>query len=520
MSPISPSSPMAGDSTSVLALWATAYGILSRSTGRHPERYPERGMPESWATAAGIALDHTADVPLGVQLDWVVRAAVASGRLHAGDRLPGLREVADQLGVNHNTVRAAVAKLEADGLLETRHGSGTFVAAGAATQLRQAALLDEVAQRAQDAGVTPRELAAALYVAEPAAASRARPGCRRASHAAPGPRGPGPHPVRARAAARRGAGARRGVCSQRRPAPARRRRAAGPARDAAASRRPGSAGARPARRGDGRSGRRARPRRRATPRVARPRARRGPVRRPPRRSRYTSGHADRPWRARVRRLGARPGLPRPARGDRQRRAASPAGASRRTSWPSGSASAARRCARRWCALRDERLVAIVPQLGTFVTLISNDGVEDAAFVREALECAAIRLATERARPEDLAELQANLAAQDRAQEAGDADAFDRLDDALHRRLCELSGREIAWHLSRRANGHLDRVRRLSLPEPGYLGEMVAEHRQVVAAVADRDPDHAEATLRHHLRMVLSSLPHIREVHPDYFEESE
>jgi DNA-binding FadR family transcriptional regulator len=126
-------------------------------------------MPESWATAAGIALDHTADVPLGVQLDWVVRAAVASGRLSAGDRLPGLREVADQLGVNHNTVRAAVAKLEADGLLETRHGSGTFVAASAATQLRQAALLDEVAQRAQDAGVTPRELAAALYVAEPTA---------------------------------------------------------------------------------------------------------------------------------------------------------------------------------------------------------------------------------------------------------------------------------------------------------------------------------------------------------------
>jgi DNA-binding FadR family transcriptional regulator len=124
-------------------------------------------MPESWATAAGIALDHTADVPLGVQLDWVVRAAVASGRLRAGDRLPGLREVADQLGVNHNTVRAAVAKLEADGLLETRHGSGTFVAAGAAAQLRQAALLDEVAQRAQDAGIAPRELAAALYVAEP-----------------------------------------------------------------------------------------------------------------------------------------------------------------------------------------------------------------------------------------------------------------------------------------------------------------------------------------------------------------
>jgi DNA-binding transcriptional regulator YhcF (GntR family) len=40
-------------------------------------------------------------------------------------------------------------------------------------------------------------------------------------------------------------------------------------------------------------------------------------------------------------------------------------------------------------LRDERLVAIVPQLGTFVTLISPGAVADAEFVREALECAAI-----------------------------------------------------------------------------------------------------------------------------------
>jgi GntR family transcriptional regulator, rspAB operon transcriptional repressor len=170
-------------------------------------------------------------------------------------------------------------------------------------------------------------------------------------------------------------------------------------------------------------------------------------------------------------------------------------------------------------LRDERLVAIVPQLGTFVTLISPDAVADAAFVREALECSAIRLATERAEPRDLEELQANLAAQERALERDDTEAFDTLDEALHRTLCELSGREIAWVLSRRANGHLDRVRRLSLPEPGYLAEMVAEHQAVVAAVAERDPAHAEAALRHHLRMVPSALPAIRAAHPDYFEEA-
>src|SRR4051812_35972626 len=169
-------------------------------------------------------------------------------------------------------------------------------------------------------------------------------------------------------------------------------------------------------------------------------------------------------------------------------------------------------------LRDERLVAIVPQLGTFVTLISADGLADAAFIREALECAAIRLAVQRAGDEDLAELQANLAAQDRAHDENDAEAFDALDDALHHRLCELSGHEIAWTLSRRANGHLDRVRRLSLPDPGYLGEMVEEHRAVVAAIAAHEPDRAESLLRHHLRMVVSSLPTLEAQHPEYFED--
>ena len=44
--------------------------------------------------------------------------------------------------------------------------------------------------------------------------------------------------------------------------------------------------------------------------------------------------------------------------------------------------------------------------------------------------------------------------------------------------------------------------------------------QVLEALALGDPDAAEATLRHHLRMVLSALPAIREQHPEYFEDEE
>ncbi len=165
-------------------------------------------------------------------------------------------------------------------------------------------------------------------------------------------------------------------------------------------------------------------------------------------------------------------------------------------------------------LREERLVAIVPQLGTFVTRISPSAIADAAFVREALECAAVRLAAERIESAALVELQASLAAQAEAEPA----RFHALDDDFHRLLCEASGHSVAWELAHRANGQLDRLRRLSLPEPGYRGQMIEEHHAVLAAVAELDPDRAERTLRHHLRMVPSLLGALQERHPDSFEE--
>ena len=169
-------------------------------------------------------------------------------------------------------------------------------------------------------------------------------------------------------------------------------------------------------------------------------------------------------------------------------------------------------------LRDERLVAIVPQLGTYVSRISPQAVSDAQFIREALECASIRETAILATEDEVALLEENLRAQERADERGDFDAFYVLDEDFHRMLCDLSGHATVWTVTQRAKGHLNRVRRLSIPMPSYIGEMIAEHRGVVAAVAEHDPDEAESQLRHHLRMVLREIPQLRAQHPDYFEE--
>jgi DNA-binding GntR family transcriptional regulator len=170
-------------------------------------------------------------------------------------------------------------------------------------------------------------------------------------------------------------------------------------------------------------------------------------------------------------------------------------------------------------LREEGLVAIVPQFGTFVTPISEQAVKDAVFAREALECAAIRLGAVRSEAEDIAALEANIAEQEYAFKARDMPHFDLLDEDLHRQLCDLSGHGIAWSLSRRVSGHLGRVRNLGLREPDVIAGVLQGHRDIVAAVAAQDPDLAEAELRRHLRRVLTTVPDLRRRHPDYFEEA-
>jgi DNA-binding GntR family transcriptional regulator len=169
-------------------------------------------------------------------------------------------------------------------------------------------------------------------------------------------------------------------------------------------------------------------------------------------------------------------------------------------------------------LREDRLVETVPQLGSFVARVNPTAIGDAQFIRESLECAAIRLAAQVAGEADIAELEENLQGQERALRAGDLDAFYLLDDSFHHALCDLSGHVTVWTVSERAKVHLNRVRRLSLGMPNYLEEMIAEHHLVLDAVAANDPDLAESHLRDHLRTVLREVPRMREEHPDYFDQ--
>jgi len=71
------------------------------------------------------------ELPIYRQIMRQVTEAVAGGRVEPGDKLPSQRELAEQLVISHLTVKKAYDELEREGVIETRRGRGTFVAATA-----------------------------------------------------------------------------------------------------------------------------------------------------------------------------------------------------------------------------------------------------------------------------------------------------------------------------------------------------------------------------------------------------
>jgi GntR family transcriptional regulator len=102
-------------------------------------------------------LNAASPVPLYVQLTEQVKHAIEIGALKPGEQLPGIRQLAQTLAINPNTVAKAYRDLEHDQVLELRQGSGAFVASGATP-----AVPDGAMRRAQMVvGATVRQLKAA-----------------------------------------------------------------------------------------------------------------------------------------------------------------------------------------------------------------------------------------------------------------------------------------------------------------------------------------------------------------------
>ncbi|MFD6992640.1 GntR family transcriptional regulator [Streptomyces sp. NPDC059943] len=110
-------------------------------------------------TAGGLSIrvDSGAPVPPFEQIRTQLADLISVGRLREGDRLPPVRQLASDLGLANNTVVRAYRELESAGLVHSRRGSGTRVAAAAAGAVGDAARA-KLAERARDFATAARLL--------------------------------------------------------------------------------------------------------------------------------------------------------------------------------------------------------------------------------------------------------------------------------------------------------------------------------------------------------------------------
>ncbi|MCC6313533.1 MAG: GntR family transcriptional regulator [Thermomicrobiales bacterium] len=151
-------------------------------------------------------------------------------------------------------------------------------------------------------------------------------------------------------------------------------------------------------------------------------------------------------------------------------------------------------------LAAEGLVNLTPRHGAIVSSLSPEQFLDAYRVREALEALALRLATPRLTPDDLAELRGLHAAMEQAADGDDVDAFFAANAAFHRLFVQRAGNGYLETLHAGLIAQMRRYRSPSLNLRGGMDRSVQEHGAIMQAVTAGDGDEAARLVGEHIRV--------------------
>jgi DNA-binding GntR family transcriptional regulator len=167
-------------------------------------------------------------------------------------------------------------------------------------------------------------------------------------------------------------------------------------------------------------------------------------------------------------------------------------------------------------LAREGLVIIEPQKGSMVAPLDEAEITAAFVLRRALEVEACLVVCEDGRVPDLTDLRARLAEMEASAASGDLHAFQERDAAFHGEIVQLVELPRFAEVHAVPNGHLERLRHLTLPSRGRTGEVLAQHGAIVAALAAGDGPKAAAAMRAHLASFQAAVKDLAKALPELF----
>lgn len=162
-----------------------------------------------------------------------------------------------------------------------------------------------------------------------------------------------------------------------------------------------------------------------------------------------------------------------------------------------------------------RIIQIVPQKRSRVAPIDYQLVEEACFMREALERSMLQLLCRAGMEPDFSALEENVRLQYFHLERKDFRTLMQLDDRFHAILFELAQKSQVYRLIQDLTIHFDRVRWMALESVKEL-KIVQDHERILEAVKSHDSRLADALIQKHLSRYKFDAADIRKKFPQYF----
>jgi DNA-binding GntR family transcriptional regulator len=169
-------------------------------------------------------------------------------------------------------------------------------------------------------------------------------------------------------------------------------------------------------------------------------------------------------------------------------------------------------------LSQEYLLDILPQKGTYVSLIDIENVEESKFLRETVEKAVMAMACVDFPSDKLFELQSNIALQELCFKEKNYLRFYELDEEMHKIIFVGCKKARIWSMIQQMNTHYNRVRILNIAGGYDVLPVLKQHKEILLAIKEKDGELGMKTIDLHLNKVKFDIEDLRRDYKEYFKQ--
>ncbi len=172
-------------------------------------------------------------------------------------------------------------------------------------------------------------------------------------------------------------------------------------------------------------------------------------------------------------------------------------------------------------LQRDKLVDIFPQKGTRVSFLDERTVEEERFMRKCIELGVVEKCMKKERSDKefsafVVKLESNLLSQEASLLEENYGDFYRADDELHHLFYSEVGLDNLWSIVDAHTGNDKRIRMLSYADASIIEGVKEQHRALVDAIKEKDPEKVLIVEKMHLEKVSREIKDFEEQYPAYF----